>query len=137
MNGRGRVWMSGRLSNSRGLRPYLSILAVMIIVLIMEVIDSKRARSCVLCPTSDSMTSHTDLGFNVVLLKPSVSSHGASRGQIAIPFGGQAADLFSAICHRLRNLGVHPSKISASRGLPGGHPLNKPLWQGRGRPLTV
>jgi hypothetical protein len=34
-----------------------------------------------------------------------------------IPFGGHG-DLFSAIGHRLRNLGVHPSKISAS----GGHP---------------
>jgi hypothetical protein len=55
-----------------------------------------------------------------------------------IPFVGQA-DLFSAIGHRLRNLGVHPSKISASRGLPywfrpPGRSLNKPLWQGRGRP---
>jgi hypothetical protein len=40
--------MSERLSNLRGLKPYLSILAVVIIVLIMEVIDSKKARSCVL-----------------------------------------------------------------------------------------
>jgi hypothetical protein len=36
---------------------------------------------------------------------------------LSIPFGGQA-DLFSAIGYRLRNLGVHPLKISAS----GGHP---------------
>jgi hypothetical protein len=58
---------------------------------------------------------------------------------LSIPFGGQA-DLFSAIGHRLRNLGVHPLKLAPREaspiglGLPGGHPLNKPPWQGRGRP---
>jgi hypothetical protein len=35
--------MSGRFSNSRGLKLYLSILAVVIIVLIIEVIDFKKA----------------------------------------------------------------------------------------------
>jgi hypothetical protein len=56
-----------------------------------------------------------------------------------IPFGGHG-DLFSATGHRLPNLGVHPSKLRASPiglGLPGGHPPNKPLWQGRGRPLIT
>jgi hypothetical protein len=58
---------------------------------------------------------------------------------IPIPFGGHG-DLFSATSHRLPNLGVHSSKLRASPiglGLPGGHPLNKPLWQGRGRPLIT
>jgi hypothetical protein len=63
-----------------------------------------------------------------------------SAAVFLIPFDGHG-DLFSAIGHRLRNLGRHPSKISASEGLPywlrppgRPPPPNKPLWQGHGRP---
>jgi hypothetical protein len=92
--------MSGKLSNSRGLKPYLLILVVMIIVLIMEIIDSERARSCVLYPTSDSTKSHTDLGFNIILLKSSISSHGASRDQIAINRRRRSLAVLQPFCRR-------------------------------------
>jgi hypothetical protein len=100
MYGRERVWMSGRFSNSRDLKPYLLILTVIIIVLIMEIIDFKKARSCVLCLTLNSTTSHADLGFNVILLKPFISLYSASRDQIAISKRRKSLAIFQPFCRR-------------------------------------
>ena len=47
-----------------------------------------------------------------------------SRGH-GIPFGGHA-DYFSAIGHRLHNMGGHPTKISTPRGPPA---RPKPIWE--------